>query len=88
MRTRSDTAALQNPEVSEIEHLRRELNERAKMIEAKEKLLLASQKKFNEETEARKKLDLEREMEYLQRKRNSTTSLKRYIDCSRTWTFL
>ena len=31
------------------------------MIEAKEKLLLASQKKFNEETEARKKLDLERE---------------------------
>ncbi|KAL7491292.1 hypothetical protein ACHAWT_001053 [Skeletonema menzelii] len=68
-RTRSGTAALQNPEVAEIEHLRRELNERAKMIDAKEELLLASQKKFNEETEARKKLDLEREMEYLQREK-------------------
>ncbi len=73
-RKRSGTVALQNPEVAEIEHLRRELDERAKMIEAKEKLLLASQEKFNEETEARKKLNLEREMEYLQHvKRNSTT---------------
>ena len=63
------SAALKNPEVAEIEHLRRELNERAKLIEAKEKLLLDSQKKFDKETEERKKLDLERELTYLNREK-------------------
>jgi len=83
-RTRSGTAALKNPEVAEIEHLRRELNERAKLIEAKEKLRLDSQKKFDKETEERKKLDLERELTYLNREKELNHKLKSYIDCSRT----